>query len=125
MTKKMAACERTAYEVLPRSSCGFIQFSTAAFEFFKKDMREYILGHPEYKIQSDVPSKDLNGVVTKETVKVVSVTAKAESLFTINLHSTTSTAMINGPKYTRFMDIDLPSLTARLENMSNTIDRAK
>ena len=124
LTKKMSACDRIAYEVLPRSACGFVKFSTAAFEFFRRDIREYIRRNADYLISDDVPTKDLKGNVTQETIKVFSTISESNSLFTINLHSTTSTVMINGPKYTKFMDVDLPILTKRLDNMNNTIERA-
>ena len=121
LEKKITACERVTYEVKRHSTCCVVTFNTGAFEYFRVEVRKYLDENASYAISVDEPTIDKNGVITQDTIKVISSTQAANDLFTINLYRTTSKTMINGPKYVQFMNVDLPILTARLENMGSTL----
>ena len=119
--KKIVACDRDVCQVELKSSSCVITLSTAAFEYFKEDLVLHLRIH--YKVVKEKPTIDQAGNVTQDTYVVNSNENVSKYLFTINLYRTKSNAMVNGAKYMRFVDDDLPVLTAKLYNRESLIDQ--
>ena len=124
LAKKMAACERDDYEVELKTLSCLLQLNTASFEYFRKDIIEFVNNSSKYRVIRHDPVKDRTGCITAEIIAVGSCPPSSNKLFTINIFQTTSQVMINGAKFQLFVEKDLPSLLQKLGNRRNTIQDA-
>ena len=77
-------------------------FSTTAFENIRKIIIETIASN--YSLEK-TENKDISGKVVMETIKTKKKNARiALPIFIRNIYRTTSTLLINGPKYRDFWD---------------------
>ena len=121
LAKKMAACNKEDFKVEIHASSCIVQLSAASFEYFRNDVIEHIKRCSHYRIYRHDSVRDLSGCLTSEIIGVGSVGQQLSNFFTMNIYQTTCKVMVNGPKFSKFVGNDLPSLTEKLSNRHTTI----
>ena len=120
LQKKLTACDRTPFTVKHNKISTTTTMNTVVFEYFRTYIEHYLTHIKKYKVEI-LEAPDKCGAITKDIVRVFE---NSTHLYTINLHTTTSRVMINGPRYARFTEEDMPVIMEKIiemtENIGNT-----
>ena len=113
LCKKRAACDREPYKVKHNKVSTTITMNTVAFECFRSTILEYLRSIKRYETKlSKTP--DLEGSIVKEIIRVFD---NISLVYTINIFTTTTRIMVNGPQYSTFIQEDIPILLNKIRGM--------
>ena len=119
LQKKLKTCDSGMYQIQERSGCTVVSFSTASFDVFKNFTIKQLQRSGKYLLKIS-PHVDQNESVTQEVIRVLDC-QNMEHVYTINIYLTKSNAMVNGPKYLRFIEEDFPSISEQIDLMKMSI----
>ena len=128
--KKILSCSRRPYDFKMKSGNYVGELSTAAFELFRGDIDTYLRGKKEYIIKV-TETKDRAGKTTQDAIRVKENPGVKEFnfddlplLYTVNMWRTKDKVMVNGSAVRKFIDEDLPNMTANIDNVSDLLEGA-
>ena len=117
LTKKRKACDRHPMTIKQNKNSTVITLNTATFEFFRRNIQLYLESRM-YIISPDT-QRDENQLITQNILRVLD--RHGVHKFTLNMYTTSSRIMINGPSYTRFTQEDLPAIISEIDKESESL----
>ena len=120
LCKKREACDRKPFTIKHNKFSTTLSLNTVAFELFRQSINHYLRERKKYKTSITV-SADKCGSIVKETIRVLNTNTP---IYTINLHTTTSCIMVNGPEYANFIQNNIPVVLDNIDEMAATLEIA-
>ena len=115
-TTKRKACDRDQYSIKENRTSTSVIMSAVTFEQFRSYIDQYLRSKNYETRITIVP--DQTGANTNDIIRVF---LNGKHTYTMNLYTTTSSILVNGPQYKKFIEEDIPVVLEKIDDITDEL----